>query len=62
MWTKSQRKVKNIAVPKIIVTFVMSYWSDYSKIRQASIPKWVPAFLNSTEGRYLCEETIVLQL
>ena len=46
-----KRKVGNIAVPKIIITFAMSYWSDYSKIRQASIPKWMSAFLNSTEGR-----------
>ena len=25
-----------------------------------AIPKWRSAFLNSTEGRDLCEETIVL--
>lgn len=39
----------------------MSYWSDYSKIRQASIPKWVPVFLNSTEWRYLDDEPIMRQ-
>ena len=45
----SQRFIVNL---KIIITFAKSYWNDaksywndYSKIRRASIPKWVPAFI-----------------
>ena len=52
------RKVKKIVVLKIIITFATSLKDDYRKLRQASIPKWVPAFLTATEGRYLCEELI----
>ena len=37
-----QRFIVNL---KIIITFAKSYWNDYSKIRRASIPKWVPAFI-----------------
>ena len=43
----------------------MSYWNDYSKIRRASIPKWMPAFvLTDYRGEVLvrganCSTTIV---
>ena len=50
--------IKKIVVLKIIITFATSLKDDYRKLRQASIPKWVPAFLTATEGRYLCEELI----
>ena len=45
--------------------FAKSYWNDYSKIRRASIPKWMPAFvLTDYRGEVLvrganCSTTIV---
>lgn len=38
--------------------FAKSYWNDYSKIRRASIPKWMSAFvLTDYRGEVLVRGT-----
>ena len=54
-----------LAFQGLFYNFAKSYWNDYSKIRRASIPKWMPAFvLTDYRGEVLvrganCSTTIV---
>ena len=53
---KSQRKVKNIAAPKIIINFAKSFKIYCGKLRRTSIPKWMSAFFELYRGEILMRE------
>ena len=59
------RRLIFLVFQELFHNFAKSYWNDYSKIRRASIPKWMPAFvLTDYRGEVLvrganCSTTIV---